>query len=282
MSKKILLIAGVLLAAGSVAAISAPYFRGGHMRPGAIFGDMGEDAGPMRARLGERLKAMDADKDGAVTLEEFLARRNRVFARFDKNNDGIVDAAEFEAATKESSDYWIKRFIKRFDADRDGKISKDEFARARRERFAMRDLNDDGRIGLEDMPPGVRRRMADRAKDGPEAKDGAKDGKEATKERGPFTLDRLLGRIDRQFARFDKNGDGFIDANDLAAVAAERATYAAQRFFKRFDADRDGKVTREEFNRFAKQRFANLDLDDDGKITEADLPPMMRGQGFLK
>jgi Ca2+-binding EF-hand superfamily protein len=41
-------------------------------------------------------------------------------------------------------------------------------------------------------------------------------------------------------------------------------------------------VSKDEFNRFAKDRFANLDLDGDGKITEADLPPMMRGRGILK
>ena len=36
--------------------------------------------------------------------------------------------AEFEAAAKESADYWVKRFVKRFDADNDGKVGKEEFA----------------------------------------------------------------------------------------------------------------------------------------------------------
>jgi len=279
MSKKVWLIAGVLLAAGSIAAISAPHFKGGHMRHGLMFGELGDAGfGPSRVRFGERLKDMDADKDGAITLEEFLGRRGPTFARFDKNNDGIIDAAEFQAGAKESADYWIKRFSRRFDADRDGKVSKEEFAKARRERFAMRDLNDDGRIGLEDMPPRMRERigrwMGDR-------QDG-KDGKDAKKDGGPFTLERLLGRVNRQFARLDKDGDGFIDAKDLEPLAAERIAHASQRFFKRFDADRDGKVSKDEFNRFANERFANLDLDGDGKVTEADLPPMMRGRGFLK
>lgn len=279
MSKKILLIAGALLAAGTVAAVSAPHFRGGHHRHGAIFGDPGD--GPQRAHLGERLKEMDANKDGAVTLEEFLARRNPGFARLDKNNDGSIDAAEFEAAARESGDYWTKRFMKRFDADKDGKITKDEFARARKERFAMWDLNGDGRLGLEDLPPGMRERIGRWKGDRAEGRDG-KDDSEARKGGGPFTMDRLLGRVGRQFSRLDKNGDGFIDAGDLATLAAERVTFASQRFLRRFDADRDGKVTIEEFNRLAKERFAHLDLDDDGKITEADLPPMMRGRGFLR
>jgi len=88
--------------------------------------------------------------------------------------------------------------------------------------------------------------------------------------------------MSRQFDRLDKNGDGFIDAKDLEPLAAERVASASKRFFRRFDADNDGKVTKEEFNRFAKDRFANLDVDGDGKITDADLPPMMRGRGLLK
>src|SRR5262245_34985961 len=164
MAKKVLLIAGVLLAAGTVAAISAPHFRGGgHMRhghQGSIFGEGGGGLfGPSPARFGERLKEMDVNKDGVITLDEFLARRDPTFAHLDKNKDGVVDRAEFEAAAKESADYWVKRFIRRFDADRDGRISKEEFTKARRERFAMRDLDGDGRIGLEDMGPGPRERF---------------------------------------------------------------------------------------------------------------------------
>jgi Ca2+-binding EF-hand superfamily protein len=202
MSKKVLLIAGVLLAAGSIAAVSAPHFRGGHMHRGSLFGELGEGGfGPLPIRLGERLQSMDADKDGAVTLDEFLSRRAPSFARLDKNGDGAIDAGEFEAAAKESADYWTRRFLKRFDADRDGRISKDEFAKARRERFAMRDLNDYGRLGLEDAPPGMRERFG-RWRERQEGKD-AKDG-------GGFTLERLTQRLDRRFGRLDKNGDGFI------------------------------------------------------------------------
>jgi Ca2+-binding EF-hand superfamily protein len=271
MRKRVILIAGLVLAVGSVAAISAPHFRGGHHRHGGVFGDAWD--GPGQVRLAERLKEMD--KDGAVTLDEFLAQRARQFPRFDRNGDGVIDQAEFAAASKESSDYWVRRLLKRFDADKDGRISKDEFARARKERFAARDLNDDGRLGLEDMPAGKRERVRqwreERGAEGKDAKEGSR-----------FSLDRLLGRSDRRFARLDKNGDGYIDATDLDAVASSRTAEAQQRFLRRFDADRDGKVTSEEFHRFAKQRFANLDLDDDGRITESDLPPMLRDRGLLR
>ena len=261
-----------------------------HGPQGSMFGEGGGGLfGPSPVRLGGRLKEMDTNKDGVITLDEFLARRDPTFARFDKNNDGVIERAEFEAFAKENADYWVKRFIKRFDADNDGRISKEEFAKAHRERFAMRDLDGDGRIGLDDMGPGMRERFREwreRSRECQEGKEASRDTGKADEpdkgERRSFDLKRLIGGTDRRFGRLDKNGDGFIDAKDLEPAAAERVAFASKRFFRQFDGDGDGKVTRDEFNRFAKERFAGLDMDGDGRITDADLPPMMRGRGLLK
>lgn len=269
--RKVLLVAGVLVAAGTVAALAAaPHFRGHRM------GFEGGH-GPRGARLAERLKEMDANKDGVVTLEEFLGRRDAGFARLDKTGDGLVDASDIAARSKENTDYRVKRFLKMFDADKDGKVTKEEFEQRAKDRFAMRDLNSDGEIGLDDMGPGMRDRAGRRA-------ERAHDGKEGAEAKEPrrFTLDRLLGRTDRRFARLDKNGDGAVDAKDFETAAAERVDFATKRFLKRFDANGDGKVSKDEFERFAKERFVMLDLDDDGRISEADLPPRMRGMGILK
>lgn len=255
--KSVLVIAGVLLAAGAVAAVSAPGFR----RHGPMLGDRGDRYTLTSLRMGERLNALDANKDGAVTLDEFLARRTEAFARLDRNGDGAIDAAEFEAAARERADYWAKRFLKRFDADKDGKVTKDEYAAVPRRRFAERDLD------LDDLSPGAREGRRERSKD-------AKDGR--------FSLDRLLGRADRRFSRRDRNGDGVIDAADFEIAATERVARASKRFFRRLDANGDAKVAQDEFSRRARERFTWLDLDDDGNITQADLPPQMRGRGFLK
>jgi len=321
MSKKILLIAGVLLAAGSAVAISAPDFLDEylHIGPlGAIFGDKGEEASPAGERRGQRHKAADADRAGAGTREEPRSRRK---SRFDPNGDDAVDAAEFAAGAKDGADRKARRFMQRFDADRDGKVSRDEFTKGRRERSAMRDHDEDGRVGLEDQPAGGRDRAGRRrgrdsadAKDNKDSMDASEDGARVSLEdqpsggrdragrrRGGDSADAkgsmdvskdgglaarggLLGRGGGgwQFDRLDKNGDGVIDAGELQAAAAERVAFASERFFRRFDADRDGKVTRAEFDRVAKERSARGAHDKDGEVMEADLPPVVRGRGLPK
>ena len=78
MSRKVLLVAAaLLLAAGTVAAISARRISEAAHMHGGFDGPSGE-CGPRRiaAVSAERLKEMDANKDGVVTLEEFLGPRD--------------------------------------------------------------------------------------------------------------------------------------------------------------------------------------------------------------
>lgn len=96
-------------------------------------------------------------------------------------------------------------------------------------------------------------------------------------------------RMRERFARFDKNSDGTIDTAEvetaLAAQSEGRGRFGdmiRQRFKARTDADRDGKVTRQETLDRARRDFQRMDLDRDGRITDADLPPVMRGRGVLK
>lgn len=288
--KKRFLIAGVVILAGGAAAVAAVGHRG-HER-GAGRGHHGMDRGGgmgpmmfggMRGGPG-MLKQLDADKDGAVTFGEFVALRKTEFDRLDANKDSAIDTKEFEASVKESSDYWAKRFVHRLDKDKDGRVSLEEFRSAPRERFAMRDLNGDGQITAEDMPPGRRGRGStanapDATKPDASAPDTAKKDEKGGRR---WSLDRILGRADGMFKRFDTNSDGFIDAKELETSSAERNAFAVKRFLARFDADKDGRVTRDEFERFAKARFADLDLNSDGRITEEDLPPRMRGRGILR
>lgn len=103
-----------------------------------------------------------------------------------------------------------------------------------------------------------------------------------------LTKDEFDARTRERFARLDKNSDNVIDAGEIEAMLSERGgrhfrrgEQSGQKQASRFDADRDGKVTGDEFLNNVKQRFAQLDLNNDGKITDEDLPPNMRGMGVL-
>lgn len=273
---KLLVATGVLALVGSVSAIAAVGDSGWSGR-----GERG-DRGGWRHGGAFSLMRLDANKDGAVTLDEFLTRRGDRFAKLDKNGDGIITPDEIAAALKERFDVRDKRMMTRLDVNGDGKISKDEFEHPQRVRFSER----------EDMPRrwhrGGRGESADEgdrkadAADAGKADAGKSDEGEGRHHgrrfgRGEMTLDRVMERADARFQDLDKNGDGFIDAAELAASHDEMIAYEIKKTMHRLDKDKDGKLTKDEYTARAKERFANLDLDGDGKITAADLPP-----GFAK
>lgn len=209
MSKKLLLVTGALLAAGSVAAFSSPYFREGQLRLGELLSSYaGEDTESRRGWSGKRHREMDTD---------------------------------------------------------DAETGKEEAGNSRRSRLAARDRDEEA----EDLPPGRRERLGhgrgDRGRDRHDSAD-ADPGKEASGS-GGFTAERLFGRVDLRFSALDRNGDGFVDAEEFEAWAAGRAVHAAQRFIKRFDANGDGKVSKDETRRSGRHRVADSELEEE-KITD--------------
>lgn len=77
------------------------------------------------------------------------------------------------------------------------------------------------------------------------------------------------GELNRQFARFDTNGDGLVTRSEFPADAA---------MFDRFDANRDGVITRAEAeqaipDRQSAERMARgYDRNGDGIITRDEFP----------
>ena len=263
--KTVMIIAGVLMVAGGDAAIAAVGEKrgrfghhGGPHGMSQMMGPMGMGFGMGGRGLGQRLKALDTNNDGVITLEEALAVQTPAFARLDKNGDGVIDAQELQASTAENVDYWSKVFLKRFDKDGDGKITREEF-RGGGPRMAMKG-------------PGPK---ADDDHAGPQA--NAEDADHGPR-RG-WHGKRGGGRI---FDRFDLNSDGVLDATEVETMVKQRATRMTNRMVRRLDQDGDGRISKAEFERPARERFAARDINNDGRISEDDLPPMMRGRGILR
>jgi Ca2+-binding EF-hand superfamily protein len=299
MSKKKVIAAIALVAlAGAAATVAAQGQRnwgqhnGGH-RNGDHGGGMGLGMGPgmgqgdgmgdMRGRRG--MFGRDLTKD------EFDGRLRERFARLDKNSDNVLDAAEIEAAVTErmgrgrfaggqggpgqpgmSAQPPAQMMLRRLGADKDGKLTQQAFLDRVKARFAEADLNNDGKITDDDLPPMMRGRgliTTENIKNSRmpmfrflrdvEVKDGA------------ITLDAVLAGATKQFERMDRNKDGVVEQADVAAMRKEMTDYQVKRFIHRYGADKDGKVTKEQFFAKEAQRFAEADTNGDGVISREEI-----------
>ena len=107
--------------------------------------DMG--FGPKRAAIEAKkmLEAADQDNNGQIDFQEFksvwhrklLANHDqyigRVFAVFDDNGDGQIDANELQQVLGEDDYKIIDQMIREVDEDNNGKISFEEFQKAMKE-----------------------------------------------------------------------------------------------------------------------------------------------------
>ena len=101
-------------------------------------------------------EAVDADKDGKITIAEFDAFRAAEFSKADTNGDGQVSAEELAAKhladiTARAADM-AARMIARMDDNADGQLSAEEMAQGRRAptMFERADSDGDGAISKDE------------------------------------------------------------------------------------------------------------------------------------
>jgi Ca2+-binding EF-hand superfamily protein len=282
--KKVLIVAAVLLAGGAAIAISAPGHRGHGM--GGLMDRWTHGEG----RQGFGLGGLGGRWGGEMTREAFDGKVRERFARFDLNSDGIIDVAEIEAALAKGGKH---RGLRHRRADRDSadkeretrggrSVSKSEYLDEVRRRFALLDLDGDGRITDADLPPnqrgrGVLSRLSDEQgqgmrghrRGGPRL--GFLHGATVDKD-GGVTLDEVVRTTGERFDRMDRNKDGTLDRADRQVFGKEMTDYRVKRILHRFGATTDGKITREQAFKVAGEMFTRLDRNKDGTIGRGERP----------
>lgn len=192
-------------------------------------------------RQGQRHAAMierlDADKDGKVSLDEFKANVSATFKTFDADGNGQVTKDEIKArrdAFKQSR----KTVRDASDADKD------------KAREAMRAAGPF-------MLPGAGR-LFDRAD---------------TDKNGTLSQAEVLASAEKIFARRDSNKDGAIDTADAGQPKGKgkNREERAERMLKRLDANNDGKVSQDEMLAGATKTFERFDADKNGEVTKAEV-----------
>jgi Ca2+-binding EF-hand superfamily protein len=140
--------------------------------------------------------------------------RPPLFVALDADNDGELSSGEIEAASKS---------LQKLDKNGDGKLTRDELGQpSSPQGFRPGDA------------PGGPGQFAEQARERMMAADTNKDGKLSKEEAEKSDL-RILK--EGGFARFDRNGDGFIDQEEMRQFAGQRGRGGDRR---RPEGDRPG------------------------------------------
>jgi Ca2+-binding EF-hand superfamily protein len=185
-----------------------------------------------------RFDRADANKDGKISKSEHEAARNRIFTAMDRNKDGAVDRTEVRAFILARLQERRARRMKRIDPNGDGKITEAEFLARAKARFKRLDANKDGALSPEEVGRGFARRGGSRG---------------------------MRHRMRRHHMRHGGKRFG-------------RGGFGKGRMFRRFDANRDGKVTKAEFDAVGTFMFLRRDLNGDGVIERAEARGFGKGR----
>ena len=106
----------------------------------------------VQSRESRGIKRLDANKDGAISLDEFGSRRAEGLKKADANGDGVLSQEELaDFIQKRDVERRVRKLTRMLDVDGDGEVTLAELANQNEKRFALMDANNDGKISQEEM-----------------------------------------------------------------------------------------------------------------------------------
>jgi hypothetical protein len=112
-------------------------------------------------RTKEMMHMIDADKDGTVSKDEWIAYQERVFVALDKNKDGFLEADEFYgpasanvipfATLGYAHGLMSREMFGKIDTKGAGKVSKDDYLAFQMKIFELMDAHKKQQLGVADF-----------------------------------------------------------------------------------------------------------------------------------
>lgn len=103
-------------------------------------------------RLPRGFEALDANKDGFISPDEFAKRRIDALKSADTDGDGVLSQDELAAyIQKRDLERRARAMSRMLDIDGDGKVTIEELEKQNAKRLALMDTNDDGKLSPEEL-----------------------------------------------------------------------------------------------------------------------------------
>jgi len=191
-----------------------------------------------------------------------------VFKLADTNNDGLISQKE----AVDVGNLMVGGFFFRADADGDGKVTKAEGDQARENllnqrpllRFVFERTQQEATQGDKQQVDQARQNIMNTVDAN---HDGALDASELRQ--------AVQTSVQSLFLTADRNGDGQLDPAELNGAVVEVGRAGLQTAFQAADADNNGAVSRDEFDKAivkpANVVFRVIDANNDGQISKEEL-----------